>query len=132
MRAGDALRAMQALPVARLDTILAGRRALILAPYSDDESLGRGGLIAEACRLGQTPAVTIVIDGTGSYPSLPSYPVRARHALAGEYESGLGNLRRTERGRYAARRSCATRKRPATKAASVRQALPAGFSPLTW
>ena len=74
-RAGDVHDAMRALPVARdLDEITGNRCALILAPHPDDESLGCGGLIAEACARGRPPAVIIVSDGTGSHPLSREYP----------------------------------------------------------
>ena len=47
---------------------------MVLAPHPDDESLGCGGLIAQACALGRPPVVTILTDGTGSHPSSLSYP----------------------------------------------------------
>jgi LmbE family N-acetylglucosaminyl deacetylase len=74
-RAADVHAAMRALPIAPdLDTITGTRTAMILAPHPDDESLGCGGLIAEACARGRPPAVVIVSDGTGSHPLSRDYP----------------------------------------------------------
>lgn len=65
---------MRDLPLARLDQISKGETMMVLAPHPDDESLGCGGLIAQACAAGQPPVVVILTDGTGSHPSSPSYP----------------------------------------------------------
>jgi LmbE family N-acetylglucosaminyl deacetylase len=65
---------MRDLPLSRLDQITNGETAMVLAPHPDDESLGCGGLIAQACALGQPPIVAILTDGTGSHPLSPSYP----------------------------------------------------------
>ncbi len=81
MLAGDALRRMESLPLARLATILGGRAPLILAPHPDDESLGCGGLIAEACAQGLIPYVLVVTDGTGSHPGSRAYPAPQLRAL---------------------------------------------------
>lgn len=63
-----------ALPEAGLGAVLGGRRALILAPHPDDESLGCGGLIAAACAAGLPPAVVILTDGAASHPHSTSHP----------------------------------------------------------
>ena len=81
MLAGDALRRMESLPLAPLKTILGGRAPLILAPHPDDESLGCGGLIAEACAQGLAPRVLVVTDGTGSHPGSRAYPAPRLRAL---------------------------------------------------
>ncbi len=82
MLAGDALRLMAALPVAPLATILGGRHPpLVLAPHPDDESLGCGGLIAEACAQGMAPYVLVLTDGTGSHPGSRAYPAPRLAAL---------------------------------------------------
>lgn len=47
--------------------MLRGRPALVVAPHPDDESLGCGGLIAEAARLGEAVYVAVVTDGAGSH-----------------------------------------------------------------
>jgi LmbE family N-acetylglucosaminyl deacetylase len=74
MKAGEALAAMRRLPVAGLDAILGGRRPLVLAPHADDESLGSGGLLAQAARAGMRPGVLVLTDGTGSHPGSVRYP----------------------------------------------------------
>lgn len=83
-----------ALPIASLSEILAGRRALILAPHADDESLGCGGLIATACAAGMPPIVAILTDGAASHPGSAAYPperLRAlREAEAGAAMAALG------------------------------------------
>ena len=95
MRAGEVLRHLAALPVRDLDAIDGGRPALILAPHPDDESLGCGGFIAEACRRGRPPHVLVLTDGTGSHPNSRSHPapvlrdVREREARTAVAELGL-------------------------------------------
>ena len=62
-----ALARVRALPEVGLRDVLGGRSALVVAPHPDDESLGCGGLIAEAARLGETVHVAVVTDGAGSH-----------------------------------------------------------------
>ena len=62
------------LPFSRLEAMTAGNPLMVLAPHADDESLGCGGLIAEACKQGIEVWVCIVTDGTGSHPKSASYP----------------------------------------------------------
>ena len=81
VRAGDVLRCMESLPIADLDAITGGGTALVLAPHPDDESLGCGGLIAEACARGHPPVVAVLTDGTMSHPSSPSHPAPRLKAL---------------------------------------------------
>jgi LmbE family N-acetylglucosaminyl deacetylase len=75
-----------ALPVASIDTVLGGRRALILAPHPDDESIGCGGLIAASCASGLAPAVVVMTDGAASHPGSTAFPP-ARLALIREAET---------------------------------------------
>ncbi len=63
-----------ALPAADVRVVLEGRRALILAPHADDESLGCGGLIAAACAAGIAPVVVILTDGAASHPGSRIFP----------------------------------------------------------
>jgi LmbE family N-acetylglucosaminyl deacetylase len=59
------------------------RRAVVVSPHPDDETLGAGGLIAELCRRGVEVVVAAVTDGENAY--------------AGEL--GLGEVRREEQSR---------------------------------
>lgn len=65
--AETALARVRALPGAGLGEMLRGRPALVVAPHPDDESLGCGGLIAEAARLGEVVHIVVVTDGAGSH-----------------------------------------------------------------
>lgn len=62
------------LPVQSLDSLLAGRRPLILAPHPDDESLGCGGLLAQCARAGISAQVAILTDGRHSHPGSLAFP----------------------------------------------------------
>ena len=73
MKAAIVHETMRGLPEADLDGIVPGT-ALVLAPHADDESLGCGGLIAEACARGRPPLVVVATDGTGSHPNSALYP----------------------------------------------------------
>ncbi len=68
------------LPVADLAEVVPGR-ALVLAPHPDDESLGCGGLIAEACARGVSPLVVVLTDGAASHPNSRAYPAERLRAL---------------------------------------------------
>ncbi|MGH7056734.1 MAG: PIG-L deacetylase family protein [Acetobacteraceae bacterium] len=68
------LRNFDALPIVTLEALTSGVATLVLAPHPDDESLGCGGLIAEACATGRPPVVVVLSDGTGSHPRSLSYP----------------------------------------------------------
>lgn len=95
MRADVALAAMAALPVATFESAFGGAPTLILAPHPDDESLGCGGLIAEACRQDCPPIVVVLTDGAMSHPHSRRYPrqqlrlMREREALAATARLGL-------------------------------------------
>ncbi len=56
------------LPEVNLAKVMKGLPILIVAPHPDDESLGCGGLIAQATALGEPVHIVIVTDGTGSHP----------------------------------------------------------------
>ncbi|CAA9528982.1 MAG: hypothetical protein AVDCRST_MAG31-2160 [uncultured Sphingomonas sp.] len=73
-RAGAILDRMAMLPFADLTEIIGDATPLVLAPHPDDESLGCGGLIAEACAIGLPPAVVVLTDGAMSHPSSLSHP----------------------------------------------------------
>lgn len=95
--AGEALAAMQRLPLMPLDALLAAGPPLILAPHPDDESLGCGGLIAASVQAGAPPFVLVLTDGTGSHPNSRAYPParlrRLREAEAVEAVAELGLAR---------------------------------------
>lgn len=93
MTAGEAQAAMRGLPVAGLMEILGGRRPLVLAPHADDESLGCGGLLAQAAAGGMRPGVLVLTDGTGSHPGSQQYPAaRLRAVREAEAQAAAGLL----------------------------------------
>jgi len=77
--AGDVLRDMRHLPFADLDAIAPGT-SLVLAPHPDDETLGCGGLIIEACTRGRPPLIVAVTDGSASHKSFPPERLQAMRA----------------------------------------------------
>lgn len=74
MRAESFLQQARALPLAEMSTIAGGSHIVVVAPHPDDESLGCGGLIAQATlnRIGVT--IVFVSDGTKSHPGSRSHP----------------------------------------------------------
>ena len=90
--AGTLLGELAALPLSRLGDVLPGR-FLVVAPHPDDESLGVGGLIAEACRSERPPVVVVLTDGAASHPGSRAYPPDRLSALrAGEVREAVGLL----------------------------------------
>ena len=81
MHADAFLAAAQALPVGDLDALTGGRGLVVVAPHPDDESLGCGGLIAEACARGRAVRLVIVSDGCGSHTHSALYPPERLRAL---------------------------------------------------
>lgn len=61
------------LPPLRLDDG-AIHRVVVVAAHPDDESLGAGGLVAQAHRRGLEVTVVLATDGEGSHPSSPTHP----------------------------------------------------------
>jgi LmbE family N-acetylglucosaminyl deacetylase len=61
-------------PVTTTRELTEGRPFVVLSPHPDDETLGTGGLIAEACTRGQEVDVIVVTDGSGSHPRSKQYP----------------------------------------------------------
>ncbi len=80
-QAADVLFRMANLPLVGTTTVTEKRPILILAPHADDESLGCGGLIAQACAAGETVYVAILTDGTGSHPNSQVFPPARLKAL---------------------------------------------------
>ena len=81
MTAGEILARMASLPFADVGTIIGAAPVLILAPHPDDESLGCGGLIAQACAAGHEVHVAILTDGTMSHPNSRAFPASRLQAL---------------------------------------------------
>ena len=93
MRADAAQAAMRELPVRPVATLLEAGPLVILAPHSDDESLGCGGLIAACCAAGVPPVVLVTTDGAGSHPNSAAYPRERLVALrAAEAREAVGHL----------------------------------------
>jgi LmbE family N-acetylglucosaminyl deacetylase len=92
LSAGAVLDGFLRAPVADLDEVLPGR-FLVLAPHPDDESLGCGGIIAEACARGRPPIVAIMTDGAASHPNSRDYPpARLAELRAREVRNALACL----------------------------------------
>ncbi|TNC15761.1 PIG-L family deacetylase [Methylobacterium terricola] len=95
MRADAFLAAAAALPVRALREIVPAGGIVVVAPHPDDESLGCGGLIAEARALGVPLRLVVVSDGVGSHPNSPSHPperlrtLRESETLAAAAHLGL-------------------------------------------
>jgi LmbE family N-acetylglucosaminyl deacetylase len=93
MQAQSALAQMRALPIKAFDESFAAAPMLILAPHPDDESLGCGGLIAEACSRGNPPFVVILTDGSRSHPNSRAYPADRLSSLReAETKEAVGRL----------------------------------------
>jgi LmbE family N-acetylglucosaminyl deacetylase len=71
---GELLDTAYRLPVRPVPAALENRPFVVVAPHPDDESLGCGGLIAEACRQGLPGKIVVVSDGAGSHPNSKAYP----------------------------------------------------------
>ncbi len=50
------------------------RRAIVVAPHPDDETIGAFGLIRRLIKSGAYVSVVIVTDGAASHPASPSWP----------------------------------------------------------
>jgi LmbE family N-acetylglucosaminyl deacetylase len=74
MRAGPYLESLRTSPIITARELTAGGSFVILSPHPDDETLGAGGLIADACASGQAVDVVVVTDGAGSHPRSKQYP----------------------------------------------------------
>ena len=92
-RAAEVKVALAALPVQSFDEIIGPGALLVLAPHPDDESLGCGGLIAEALARGRAVYVAILTDGSGSHPgSLTFLPPRLAALRAQEVRDATARL----------------------------------------
>ncbi|WP_170219504.1 bifunctional PIG-L family deacetylase/class I SAM-dependent methyltransferase [Nocardioides litoris] len=73
------------LPGVALDRV---RRVVVLAAHPDDETLGAGGLVARAHRLGLEVQVVVATRGEASHPRSPTHP---RERLAALRETELAD-----------------------------------------
>jgi LmbE family N-acetylglucosaminyl deacetylase len=76
VRAESFLDAIRTSPVTTVRELTGGRPFVVLSPHPDDETLGAGGLIAEACSGGQVVDVIVVTDGSGSHPQSKQFPAQ--------------------------------------------------------
>ena len=90
MTVSEFLEAAHRLPFRPVREALANRPFIIIAPHPDDESLGCGGLITDACRQGLRGKVVIVSDGAGSHPNSKAYPPDRLTALRKEEAKRAG------------------------------------------
>lgn len=68
-------------------------RLVVVSPHPDDETLGCGGLMAEATRMGIPVHVVSVTDGEACYADDPAWPAtRARHVRRAELDGALSAL----------------------------------------
>jgi len=85
-KASDVLAEFRSLPIAGLDELTDHGPLLVIAPHPDDESLGCGGVIAEARARGHTVRLVLVTDGAASHPGSRSHPpAELRRIREGEF-----------------------------------------------
>ena len=73
MRADAFLAALDTAPIVDLDELTGTGGLVVLAPHPDDESLGCGGLIAQARERGRDVRLLILTDGSGSHPTSKTF-----------------------------------------------------------
>lgn len=84
MRADAYFDALERLPVGSLDALVGPGGLVVVAPHPDDESLGCGGLLAQAARLGRAIRLVVLSDGCGSHPNSRLYPPERLRTLREE------------------------------------------------
>jgi LmbE family N-acetylglucosaminyl deacetylase len=91
---GHYLDALRTSPVISVSELTGNTPFVVLSPHPDDETLGTGGLIAEARTKGQEVDVIVVTDGSGSHPQSKQYPrqklVELRYAEVHKAGQALG------------------------------------------
>ncbi|HTJ62924.1 MAG TPA: PIG-L family deacetylase [Alphaproteobacteria bacterium] len=68
------IESLDSLPFVPLERIVGDGWLLVIAPHPDDETLGCGGLIAQARSEDREVRVIVLSDGTGSHPRSREYP----------------------------------------------------------
>ncbi len=81
MKAAAFLAAAEQLPFATIRDMTRGGGLVVVAPHPDDESLGCGGLIAEAVVQSVAVRLVVVSDGVGSHAGSKLYPPLRLRAL---------------------------------------------------
>lgn len=74
MQAGDYLALIKQMPLGAVQTLTRDSPFVILSPHPDDETLGAGGLICQACAQGEAANVIVLTDGSGSHPRSKLFP----------------------------------------------------------
>jgi LmbE family N-acetylglucosaminyl deacetylase len=70
----DYLDLTRKLPFATLSELTQDAPFVVLSPHPDDETLGAGGLIRQACAKGQHVEIIVLTDGAGSHTQSIEYP----------------------------------------------------------
>lgn len=73
-RASTLLERVKLLPEIDLAKVIKNQPLLVVAPHPDDESLGCGGMIVEAGKLGGRVHIVVVTDGARSHPQSRTHP----------------------------------------------------------
>lgn len=74
MKVAQYLDAARTLPLISREELTGSAPFVVLSPHPDDETLGLGGLIAQARAAGQEVHVVVLTDGAGSHPNSVEYP----------------------------------------------------------
>lgn len=74
MKIAQYLEAARKLPIISREELTSHAPIVVLSPHPDDETLGLGGLIAQARSAGQEVHVVVLTDGAGSHPNSIEYP----------------------------------------------------------
>ena len=74
MKIAQYLEAVRKLPIISREELTGNAPFVVLSPHPDDETLGLGGLIAQARSAGQEVHVVVLTDGAGSHPNSIEYP----------------------------------------------------------
>ena len=74
MKIAQYLEAARKLPIISREELTGHAPIVVLSPHPDDETLGLGGLIAQARSAGQEVHVVVLTDGAGSHPNSIEFP----------------------------------------------------------